>query len=411
MRVIRVYDRTDTFPEELRHVVSMSVTRAGALAVELEHSNQPGTMRGVIFAPAEWLRAEDWNGSEVADDPDDLADDPDDLAEQVGPPLAAAILAEREQDRGRVLVDEPTDPRPAGLLPGHVQLPGESLGIVRDPLALSNATRLRHALEVYCGCARLRCPEIAAWRGSEIGTLEIQCQLPDLHDGPHHAAEPSVWLWGPHNHHPHCPRNPAQYNAHVGEQLCGRPLEVSGVPIVGTGCLLPWDHTGAHDYSSPELDGRATPPGAGLTDPTGRDRITELWRATVEPQRERVSAASALRSAGLIGAAETLSPVWPIVHPGTDYPTPEQPAQSVWDGLDAAIRPALSGLVLPRPVTDPALRDGEPPTPAGWFTDRTIGQQCDALYGPVSAYVCDRPAGHDSGPHAHFTPDGGLIQW
>lgn len=394
MRVIRVYDSAEAageqYAEEVTNVASAYVTGAGALAVELEHGDRPGTLRGVIIAHGAWQRVEDWNATDPEPD-QQRADaeqlDPDQLAEKYGPPLAAALEIEQRARQ----IDMPTLPalpplvRPAGLLPGHVQLPGESVGIVRDPLAMSNALRLRHALTVYCLCARLRCPEIVAHRGTFYEPEPVQCQMLDMHDGPHLAPEPSLWVWGPHNHHPSCPRHPDTYNAHPG--LCGRPLEIEGVPLVGTGCLLPWDHTGAHDYAHPDLDGRAAPR-AGLT--------------VIPAQRERVSAAAALRSVGLVGTADTLAG-----NAGRHWPAaaPYCPCGAGPEAGECAPAPVLSGdvvpLVEPGPLVDPALRD--------WFSDRTIGQTCGAL--SMDKEPCDRPAGHDSGPHAHFTPEGGLAQW
>ena len=383
MRVVRVYDRpgAEQWAEELRDVREVHVTRAGALAVELEHGDRPGTLRGVIIAPLDWHRVEDWNATDDGDQdqPEPAAREPWDppvfpaepymLPEQPQPGYVPRLEMPRpSDDRGRVLVDEPT-------VPALPRLDFPTVGIVRDPLALSDARRLQLAMLIHCICAELRCPSLL-YVGTDLpgDPEQRQCDQRADHPGEHTSA--GRWMWGPHNHHPECHRHPSRYNRNGnGEVLCGRPVMVEGAPMIGTGCLLPADHTGAHDYATPITEGQPEQP-AGLT--VARELV-----AALPTQRERSAAAAALRAPAA---------AWPVVA----APTGERVGE------------VLSGLVEPRPLLDHVLAAHSSPD---WFRARTLGQQCAAPEGTGLGVTCERPAGHDYGPHAAMTTAGDLIQW
>lgn len=356
MLTARVFPPTG-HPVELFNISHGYVTTAGALVYHFTDADQPGRLRARLFAPGQWTDAEEWNGD-------------DDQGEQL-----AAVAAEPEPepapepapaDRGRPLVDEPTEPRsvfpwsvplPAYVpsVAGSVQLPTESVGIVRDPLQMSDRHRLQQAMTVHCICEALRCPSLLLFPPDPEPR---RCGLEDLHPGVHAAPIPSPWVWGPHNHHPRCPRNPEHYNRN--DTLCGRLVELEGLPLVGTGCLLPWDHTGAHDHATPGAEGQPLA-AAGLTVPA----------ATIPTQRDRSAAAAAVRGE-LVPAGRV-------------------------------------GLLEPPTVDRVLLAHSSP----DWFFARTVGQTCAAAGAPESLgpLVCERPAGHDHGPHAAMAGTGDLIQW
>ena len=180
MRLLRVYDR-DRLLREF-NVSRPYINRHGALVCPMPDDD---SLRVVMFAPGTWSHMEEY----------------------------------REQ------------PAPA---PQHSY----------PPVTLSDAGRVHEAMQILCACAQLRCPvvinagspeERGWWRrrqqGDQAGAAPavaplMQCVHEQGHpDDIRHEWREGGWPYGPHHHHPACPRHPDAYN----QPSEGQPQHAAGI--------------------------------------------------------------------------------------------------------------------------------------------------------------------------------------
>lgn len=364
MKVARVYDVYGTLLRELVNVSGGNVLDNGTLVFGFVDAERPGALRFMTFSHGTWAMVEEWSGDPG---PEGLPKLPSPSPTgPAGPRTLSTDVVDVYKAGQPVNPNYPTGTGTARVIPMPSRVPGETVGIMRDPLAMSNTARLREALQIHCACDALRCP--MTWPSPTEEGATDRCDQLAGHDHVHGLQDPTRWLWGPHNHHEHCPRFPGNYNRHTGP--CAYQRTADGVPIIGEVCALPWGHDGEHQSAEGQP---AVPAGS-----TARG-VATLPRRTRAVPTAHTSAAVALRAAGLIGVAGAIEE--------RTAPAPAAP------------------VALTFPTTSPD------PLAGHWFKERQIVGACGTAEPTGLDVECERDEGHD-GLHAHFKDrTRGLIQW
>lgn len=239
-RHLRIFNRAGDLLADLMDVTGTTVTAPGVLVVNV-FPVTPIAPELYAYAPGHWGHVEE-------------------LPRDTRPESAATDPAGAEPE------PVPSSPGtgPCGH-PGHPTTSHhcETQGVpvvYPDLNDLGDAARVHHAMSILCICADLRCPvvinppstnERRFWRKRQVrGTAAegvggpapepfMQCVEEVGHDtsDTRHHWESGVWLYGPGNHHPSCPRYPATYNRPPEEAAPDAPQGVSGSAHVPTADL------------------------------------------------------------------------------------------------------------------------------------------------------------------------------
>lgn len=234
-RHLRIFNRAGDLLADLMDVTGTTVTAPGVLVVNVFPVTQIAPEL-YAYAPGHWGHVEE-------------------LPRDTRPESAATDPAGAEP--------EPVPPSPGtGPVAPHVA-PLQTPGVepYRPDLAdLSDAARVHLAMTVHCVCAALRCGvvinpptvnERRFWQRRQVrGTAAegiggpaplpfMQCVEEVGHDTTvtQHHWEHGVWIYGPGNHHPACPRHPAAYNRSASQAAPDASEGVSGSAHVPTANL------------------------------------------------------------------------------------------------------------------------------------------------------------------------------
>jgi hypothetical protein len=227
MRHLRIFDKARTRLFDLPNVLRTEVLASGTLVIELDPTHNDGPddedVTRLVIAAGHWAYIQ-----EVRDEPDD--------ASPVAPMTGhAAFMAGRYAEAIKDQL-KPTGGFPVPVVPGDPEPDDAPFGPL-ESRPLSDSERVHKAMSIHCRCDQLRCRVVlnpatatdkrkARWRmfgaNSEApftGEPLRRCTLPISHDPavrPHEYV-PARWPWGPHNHHPDCPRHPERYNREEGQ--------------------------------------------------------------------------------------------------------------------------------------------------------------------------------------------------
>lgn len=212
MRII-MFDKDGDQRHELLDVVRRFITPGGDFVALHSDKARSGKLTTVV-ARGTWDHLEEWG-------------------DFTGPDL----LAGQQLVENTLRLDDPP------VVPGHT--PDPFLAGPTNP----HAGKLADAMAVHCVCASLRCPVLVeidkpSWWRQTFGSMTmaetvatlgagatVQCGHEIGHDAPEvaHDWREGMWPYGPHNHHPKCPRNPEVYNRPQADAVEGQPQPAAGI--------------------------------------------------------------------------------------------------------------------------------------------------------------------------------------
>jgi len=202
---LEIFDRQGDLITSVRNVVSHWVSDRGVLVVNLDPPPTSTTHR-LAYAHGYWGAVHESSSA----DPDGPEHDP----------AGAATVA----SDARTFRDE------LSTMLAHQQ-DSAATSPATESHELTDRDRVHLAMGVHCCCYELRCPTVLNparpeekgwWRKRQkVGPglnrqapdpePRMQCVQRDGHRGAHYWQE-GVWIYGPANHHPDCPRHPLRYN-------------------------------------------------------------------------------------------------------------------------------------------------------------------------------------------------------